>query len=184
MRIYLVGYMGCGKSTIGRKLADLLGISFIDLDKYIEERYFKSVPAIFAEEGEERFREKERNSLVEVSQFENVVVSTGGGAPCFFSNMELMNDNGVTVYIAPDTDVLASRLFKSKTDRPLITGKSREELILFINTALQKREPFYEKAKIIIRGVNDLDPRLVIDKIRLIEVAGSKTNFILPDTEI
>jgi len=165
MRIYLVGYMGCGKSTIGRKVAEILGISFVDLDKYIEERYFKSVPAIFAEEGEERFREKERTSLLEVSQFENVVVGTGGGAPCFFDNMEVMNNNGVTVYISPDTEVLATRLLKSKTERPLIVGKSHEELISFINNALLKRAPFYEKAKIVIRGENNLDPQLVIDKI-------------------
>lgn len=170
MRIYLVGYMGCGKSTIGRKLAELLGISFVDLDKYIEERYFKSVPAIFAEEGEERFREKERLSLLEVSQFENVVVGTGGGAPCFFDNMEVMNNNGITVYIAPDTEVLAARLLKSKTERPLIIGKSREELISFINDALLKRAPFYEKSKIIIRGENNLNPQLVIDKINQLEV--------------
>ena len=165
MKIYLVGYMGCGKSTIGRKLADLMRISFVDLDKYIEERYFKTVPAIFAEEGEERFREKERASLIEVAQFEDVVIGTGGGAPCFFDNMEVMNGSGVTVYIAPDTEILATRLIKSKTERPLIAGKSREELISFINTALLKRAPFYEKSKIIIRGENNLDPQLVIDKI-------------------
>ena len=162
--------MGCGKSTIGRKVAEILRISFVDLDKYIEERYFKTVPAIFAEEGEERFREKERISLLEVSQFENVVVGTGGGAPCFFDNMEVMNNNGVTVYIAPDTDVLATRLLKSKTERPLIVGKSPEELISFINNALLKRAPFYEKAKIIIRGENNLDPQLVIDKIQSIDL--------------
>jgi len=168
MRIYLIGYMGCGKSTIGRKIADLLGISFVDLDKYIEERYFKTVPAIFASEGENSFREKERNSLMEVAQFEDVVVGTGGGAPCFFDNMEFMNSNGITVYIAPDTEVLVTRLLKSKTVRPLIAGKSREELILFINSALQIRAPFYEKSKIIIRGENNLDPGMVIEKIRLL----------------
>jgi len=166
MRIYLVGYMGCGKSTIGRKVAELLGISFVDLDKYIEERYFKSVPAIFAEEGEQAFREKERSSLLEVSQFENIVIGTGGGAPCFFDNMEVMNNNGITVYIAPDSDVLAARLIKSKTERPLITGKSPEELTTFINEALLKRAPFYEKAKIIFRGENNLDPLRVIEKIQ------------------
>jgi shikimate kinase len=106
MRIYLVGYMGCGKSTIGRKIGDLLGICFIDLDKYIEERYFKTVPAIFAEEGECRFREKERRSLLEVSQFEDVVVGTGGGTPCFFDNMEVMNDNGVTSNRGPKGHLL------------------------------------------------------------------------------
>lgn len=175
MRIYLVGYMGCGKSTIGRKVADLLGISFADLDKYIEERYFKSVPAIFLEEGEKGFREKEHNSLLEVSQFEDIVISTGGGTPCFFNNMEVMNSNGVTVYIAPDTDILATRLIKSKTERPLIVGKSREELIMFINDALEKRTPFYERSKIIIRGENNLDPQLVIDKIYQLNFKDSET---------
>jgi len=170
MKIYLVGYMGCGKSTIGRKVAEIMGLSFVDLDKYIEERYFKTVPAIFSEEGEEQFREKERISLLEVSQFENVVVGTGGGAPCFFDNMEVMNNNGITVYIAPDTVVLATRLLKSKTVRPLIVGKSPEELISFINNALLKRAPFYEQSKIIIRGENNLNPQLVIDKIRQLEV--------------
>ena len=165
MRIYLVGYMGCGKSTIGRKVSDLLGISFIDLDKYIEERYFKTIPAIFAEEGEKSFREKERASLIEVSQFEDIVVGTGGGAPCFYDNMELMNSHGITVYISPDTEVLASRLIKSKTERPLIAGKSPAELVLFIEEALIKRSPFYEMAKIIIRGENNLDPKLIIDLI-------------------
>jgi len=169
MRIYLVGYMGCGKSTIGRKVAELLGIGFVDLDKYIEERYFKTVSAIFTEEGEDGFREKERLSLAEVSQFENVVIGTGGGAPCFFDNMEVMNDHGVTIYIAPDTDVLATRLLKSKTERPLIAGKSPEELISFIDNGLLKRAPFYEKAKIIIRGENNLDPQLVIDRIQNID---------------
>ena len=92
MRIFLTGYMGSGKSTIGRKVATLLGINFIDLDKYIEERNFKSVPAIFAQDGEEAFRLKERQALQEVSQFEEIVVGTGGGAPCFFDNMKLMNN--------------------------------------------------------------------------------------------
>lgn len=169
MRIFLVGYMGCGKSTIGRKIADLLGMSFVDLDKYIEERYFKSVPAIFAEVGESGFRIKERTALLEVIQFEDVVIGTGGGAPCFFDNMEVMNKNGITVYIAPDTEVLASRLLKSKNERPLIVGKSKEALIDFINEALCSRAPFYEQSKIIIRGNNNLDPQLVIDSIKQLE---------------
>ena len=108
MRIFLTGYMGCGKSTIGRKVAALMGINFIDLDKFIEERNFKSVPDIFAQEGELAFREKERQALLEVSQFEDIVVGTGGGAPCFFDNMKLMNDAGITIYLAPDNDILAN----------------------------------------------------------------------------
>ena len=174
MRIYLVGYMGCGKSTIGWKLADLLSLNFIDLDKYIEERYFKTIPVIFEEEGENGFRDKERLTLTEVSQFEDVVVGTGGGTPCFFDNMDLMNQTGITVYISPDIDTLANRILKSKNERPLIAGKSREELLAFIDDALKKRSPFYEKAKIIIRGENNLDPELVIEKINELKKGSKK----------
>ena len=161
MRIFLTGYMGCGKSTIGRKVAALMGLHFIDLDKYIEERNFKSVPDIFAQEGEAAFREKERQALLEVAEFEDIVIGTGGGAPCFFDNMQLMNKSGVTIYLAPDIETLAFRLLKSKTERPLISGKSRDELITFIQLALQKRAPFYEQSKIVIRGKSDVQPEEV-----------------------
>ena len=166
MRIFLTGYMGCGKSTIGRKIAALMGINFIDLDKYIEERNFKSVPTIFAQEGEMAFRIKERQALEEVAQFEEIVVGTGGGAPCFFDNMKRMNDAGITIYLAPDIDTLAFRLLKSKTERPLIAGKSPEELKIFIQQALEKRAPFYEQSKIIIRGKNDINPEEVFRLIK------------------
>ena len=162
MRIFLTGYMGCGKSTIGRKVAALIGINFIDLDKYIEERNFKSVPDIFAQEGEAAFREKERQALLEVAEYEDIVVGTGGGAPCFFDNMQRMNDSGITIYLAPDNDTLAFRLMKSKTERPLIAGKNREELLQFIKTALEKRAPFYEQSKIVIRGKSDIQPEEVL----------------------
>ena len=166
MRIFLTGYMGCGKSTIGRKVAALMGINFIDLDKYIEERNFKSVPDIFAQEGENAFREKERLTLQEVAQFEDIVIGTGGGAPCFFDNMQQMNNAGITIYLAPDNEILAYRLLKSKTERPLIAGKSREELLAFIAAALEKRAPFYEQSKIVIRGVNDVQPEEVLRLIK------------------
>lgn len=166
MRIFLTGYMGSGKSTIGRKVAALLGINFIDLDKYIEERNFKSVPKIFEQEGEAAFRLKERQALQEVAQFEEVVVGTGGGAPCFFDNMNLMNNAGITIYLAPDNETLAFRLLKSKTERPLIAGKSPEELQIFIQQALEKRAPFYEQSKIVIRGKNDVQPEEVLRLIK------------------
>ncbi|MCE1199912.1 MAG: shikimate kinase [Marinilabiliales bacterium] len=165
MRIFLTGYMGCGKSTMGRKLAAKLNLHFIDLDKYIEERNFKTVPAIFAQEGENGFREKERQALEEVTQFEDIVIGTGGGAPCFFDNMERMNRSGITIYLAPDTDILATRLLKSKTERPLIAGKDRAELELFIQNALLVRAPFYEQSKIIIRGRNDIEAEEVLQEI-------------------
>ena len=150
MRIYLVGYMGSGKSTLGRKLAGFTGYHFIDLDKYIEERQCRTVPQIFAEEGEAAFREKERKALQEVSEFSDVVVATGGGAPCFYDNMEVMNRTGITIFLDIAPEILAKRLMKSKTERPLIKGKSPEELQKFIAENLARRRPFYELARIRI----------------------------------
>jgi len=144
MRIYLVGYMGSGKSTVGRRLAHLAGLLFIDLDKYIEERNCRSVPQIFAIEGEMAFREKEHKALEEVSEFDNVVVATGGGAPCYFDNMALMNTTGTTLFLDVEPQILAGRLAVSKTERPLIKGKTKQELIDFIIENLSKRRPFYE----------------------------------------
>lgn len=146
-RIILVGYMGSGKTTVGRQLALALGLQFYDLDWYIEERYHKRIPQIFAEVGEEGFRDLERRMLHEVAEFENVVVSCGGGTPCFFDNMEYMNQQAETVYLKARPDVLAMHLKMGRTERPLIKGKSPEELEQYILTSLEQREPFYSKAK-------------------------------------
>jgi shikimate kinase len=152
MRIYLIGYMGSGKSTLGKRLAGSLNIQFIDMDDYLEERNYKTIPQIFAEEGEEVFRQKERKVLEELSEFTNVVIATGGGAPCFFDNMELMNRTGKTVFLNMEINILAYRLVHSKTERPLIKGKSKTELISFIDDTLKKRRPFYEQAKYQIKN--------------------------------
>ncbi len=158
MRIYLIGYMGCGKSTLGRRLSQDKGLQFVDMDHYIEERNCKTVPQIFAEEGEEGFRQKERKALEELSEFTDIVIATGGGAPCFFDNMELMNQTGKTIYLNIEPTILADRLLKSKTERPLIKGKSREELIAFIDETLQNRNEFYIKAHYqILQPDVDLD---------------------------
>lgn len=148
-RIFIIGYMGSGKTTVGKKLAASMSLSFIDLDAYIESKYHKTISGLFADKGESGFRDLERKALVEVSHIENVVISTGGGAPCFFDNIDLMNKAGVTVYIHADPDELAARLLASKTVRPLIAGKPKGELIPFITEHLAKRDPFYTKAKII-----------------------------------
>lgn len=146
-RIILVGYMGSGKTTVGRQLALALGVSFYDLDWYIEMRFHRTVAQIFAERGEEGFREIERNMLHEVAEFEDVVVSCGGGTPCFFDNMDYLNTMGQTVYLKASPEVLAAHLKMGKVERPLIKGKSEEELLAYIRESLQKREPFYSKAK-------------------------------------
>lgn len=148
-RIFLIGYMGAGKTTVGRLLARRMGLSFIDLDCYIENRYQKSVSRLFAERGENGFREIERALLREVGEFENVLVATGGGAPCFYDNMDFMNGCGTTVYLKVPVAELAVRLEKAKQSRPLVKDKSREELCGFIAGALEKREPFYGRAACI-----------------------------------
>ena len=139
--------MGSGKSHLGRKFAKHLGLQFIDMDHYIEKRNYKTIPQIFAEEGEAEFRKKERKALEELSEFTNIVIATGGGAPCFFDNIDLMNNSGKTIYLNIDPKILAFRLMKSKTERPLIKGKSKDELIDFINETLKKRNEFYSQAK-------------------------------------
>lgn len=146
-RIFLIGYMGAGKTTLGRALAKELGIQFIDLDSYIEKRLCKSVSQIFAEKGEEGFRDIERRMLHEVGDFENVVISTGGGTPCFFDNIEYMNEHGTTVFLDVPVERLFIRLSIARKKRPLIMNKNDEELRSFIIEQLNKREPHYSKAK-------------------------------------
>lgn len=158
--------MGCGKSTMGRALSASLNLMFIDLDTFLEERYFKSIPQIFAEEGEDSFRRKERKVLEEVAAFDNVIVATGGGAPCFFDNMELMNNSGFCIFLDVEIDSLVTRLLRAKTERPLIKGKSPDELRLFIEGMMQKRRPFYEKARHILKG-KDILPEQVLELVRL-----------------
>lgn len=148
-RIFLIGYMGAGKTTVGKDLATLMGLSFIDLDCYIEERYYKSISRLFAEKGEEGFRDIERRMLHEVAMFEDVLVSTGGGAPCFFDNMAFMNGEGTTVYLRVSVRELASRLDVCRTTRPVLEGRKGAELEAFVAESLEKREPYYAQASIV-----------------------------------
>jgi shikimate kinase len=162
MRIFLIGYMGCGKSTIGRGLAKNMGLDFIDLDSYIESRNFKTIPEIFAQEGEDAFRRAEQKALHEVTEFDNLVVATGGGAPCFFDNMEVIKRSGKSVYLNGSPRILAARLLKSKTERPLIKGKSESELVAFIDETLARRSVWYKQADVVL----DFDRDLTIDEVR------------------
>jgi len=145
-RIILVGYMGAGKTTVGRALSKELGLPFYDLDWYIESRRRKTVSQLFQEIGEEGFRTIERNMLHEVAEFENVIISCGGGTPCFFDNMDYMNQQGQVVYLKATPQVLYNHLLMGKGRRPLLEGKTPEELIAFISEHLKQREPYYTKA--------------------------------------
>ncbi len=144
--IFLIGYMGCGKSTLGRNLSRLTGLRFIDLDNYIETRFHARVKDIFAERGETGFRLLEQKMLREVGEFCDVIVACGGGTPCFFDNMEYMNGAGTTVLLDTSLDKLHTRLMRGRHKRPLIADKGDEELREFIVKALAERMPHYSKA--------------------------------------
>lgn len=146
-RIILLGYMGAGKTTIGKELAKTLGLSFYDLDWYIQTRMRKTVKEIFDERGEEGFRKIEHNMLHEVAEFEDVVISCGGGTPCFYDNMDYMNLQAETVYLKADPDVLYMHLKMGKGVRPLLLNKTPEEVQAFIREQLAQREAFYSRAK-------------------------------------
>lgn len=163
MKIYLIGITGSGKSTLGRLLAEKMKYNFVDLDDYIIEQEGKSIEVIFAENGEQDFRKLEHLALEELAiSDENLVISTGGGAPCFFDNMELINGNGLSIWLDINAKIISERLNKqsNKQNRPLIQNKSEEEVFTFINDKIKERRQFYSKAKIHITNqdpqVNDL----------------------------
>ena len=148
-RIFLTGFMGAGKTTIGKELASQMKLSFVDLDLFIENRYRKTIPQIFAEKGEDMFREMEQKALREVAEFEDVVVATGGGAPCFHQNMKFMNESGTTVYLKVSTEELIKRITLHQYTRPVLKNRSDSELKVFVEEMIAKRSPFYEQAHII-----------------------------------
>lgn len=159
--------MGSGKSTVGKGLAKALNLSFIDMDDYIEERNFKSIPQIFAEDGEATFRKLEQKALEELSVFNNVVIATGGGAPCFFDNIDVIKRTGKSIYLKGSPRIIADRLRHSKIERPLIKGKTEEELVAFIDETLHKREEWYNQADIVLEFDHDLDTNEVISVLSL-----------------
>lgn len=154
IRVFLCGYMGSGKTTLGKSLASEMNLTFIDLDNFIEARQHKTVKDIFAAVGEAGFREVERRSLQEVAEYEDVVISLGGGTPCFFDNMEIVNRAGVSVYLKPTEDVLLQRLIKGKHKRPLLAEKSDDEILGVIREQLAWREPYYSKSHITFEADN------------------------------
>ena len=155
-RIYIIGFMGSGKTTAGKKLASLLGWSFVDLDKEIEEYSGKTIPEIFSQNGEDHFRKVESSVLKNFKNETNIVVSTGGGTPCNGDNMNYMLKTGLTIYLKLTPGQLKSRLVEAKAERPLIKDLNNNELLRFIEDKLSIREKWYNLAEITFNGI-DLD---------------------------
>ncbi|MDX1939954.1 MAG: shikimate kinase [Saprospiraceae bacterium] len=149
MRIFLIGFMGSGKSFIGRKLAKLNSSSFIDLDNEIEVQQGRKIRQIFEEDGEAAFREMERVALHKMNQHPNAIIATGGGTPCFFDNMDWMNRQGITIYLQTPIEILLERLQPERSHRPLLQDLSDEALHAFISEKLAMRESFYLRASIV-----------------------------------
>lgn len=167
MKIFLIGYMGSGKSTVGERLSEKLSrrtvpnFDFIDFDKYVEKETGKSIEEIFDRDGEEKFRMLEHECLKKLLPKENVVISLGGGTPCFHHNIRLINKNGISIYLEMSVDTLVKRLSKARMDekdgkaknkRPLIRDLNEADLKYFIGANLEKRKPVYLQATHIIQS--------------------------------
>lgn len=163
MRIFLIGLVGSGKTTIGKKLAEALKLSFIDLDEYITGKELKTINEIFATKGEDYFREAEAKYLREICKQNDFVLATGGGAACFHDNMTVMNVAGITIFLDVPLDTLTQRLWRQphREQRPMIAGKTKEELAAFLEEIHAKRMPFYREAKLILKG-NDITPDQIL----------------------
>ncbi len=154
MIVCLIGYMGSGKTTKGRKLAKLMNFSFFDLDEEIEKHVGKSIKDIFAIHGEVFFREREREILISLLHQDNTVISTGGGTPCYRDNMDMINKKSLSVYIKLSPTSICHRLENAKEERPLLKEKKGVDLLFFIQQHLQEREKFYTQAKLTVEGEN------------------------------
>lgn len=154
-KIFLIGFMGSGKTTIGKKLAIKLKLPFIDLDEAIIRKEKKSITEIFEFFGEDYFREKEKEMLADIiDNNEAFVLATGGGTPCFYDNMDVMNQSGITFYLNYSPEFLTSRLLQAAQKRPLLKNVLKDNMNDFISALLKDREVFYEKSQIIINKIN------------------------------
>ncbi|MFN7846795.1 MAG: shikimate kinase [Bacteroidota bacterium] len=152
--VYLTGFMGSGKTTVGKKLAAQLNYTFIDLDSYIEQQEGRSISELFNEHGENYFREVEHQCLQTLLKLEKLVIACGGGTPCFYDAMQQMNEHGITVYLQMNVLAIFNRLKQGRMQRPLIAGKSDEALRQYIDEKLKEREPLYLKAQIVVPAID------------------------------
>jgi shikimate kinase len=164
-KVYIIGFMGSGKTTTGLKLAGLLGWDFTDLDKSIEEQTGMTIPEIFSSHGEAWFREVESKILRNLQTLNNTVVSTGGGTPCYGDNMDFMLDTGLTIYLKLTPGQLKSRLSGTNGERPLLNDLGENGLLGFIEEKLAIREKWYNRAELNFSGF-DTDVRFIYSQVR------------------
>ncbi len=150
MKIFLIGFMGCGKTFIGERLAQQLNISFIDMDEYLQQKEHQTIAQIFTQHGEAYFRRLESEKLREMANKQNCVIATGGGAPCFHDNMAWMNQQGITIYLQSSVDLLFGRLKSESEKRPVLGGRSDKELKSFIAQKIKERDAYYTQSHWII----------------------------------
>ena len=165
MKVFLLGFMGVGKTTIGKQLAKLMNYSFFDTDFEIEKFTQKSISELFEEDGEDFFRTKETEILMSFLTIPDAIISVGGGTPCFNNNMQWMNENGITIFLNADPAFIYHRLIHAKKPRPLINFFSPDELKEFIELKLQEREFYYQQSKILqllpLKNVEELLDKLI-----------------------
>lgn len=154
MIVALVGYMYAGKTTIGKRIANILDFSFEDTDKLVEQMCSSTIENIFRNQGESFFREKEREVLLNLLTKDNIVIATGGGLPCYKDNMSLIKQNCKSIYLYLSPSQILSRSTKSKQKRPLLEKVKKEDRLTFIEESLKGREPFYKQADIVIEGLS------------------------------
>ncbi|MCD4680855.1 MAG: AAA family ATPase [Bacteroidales bacterium] len=166
MLIYLIGFMGCGKTSIAKRLANKLNFDFLDMDDMLEKEYHITISDLFLKYGEEVFRKLEQTVLQKTLSMVNTVISTGGGNPCFKNNMKTINDNGISIYLQLSPKMLIHRLENSKKPRPLIKKIPEEQRLKYIEELLKEREKFYLQATHIVDGANIEIPEI----IKLLEI--------------
>jgi shikimate kinase len=149
-KVFLIGFMGSGKTYWGKIWAQRYGLKFYDLDAVVEEKEGRSIAAIFEKDGEAFFRKVETAALQQFSKVEKAVIACGGGAACFNDNMKWMNENGITVYLSATAAYILSRVKEEKDKRPLINKMNEAELLFFIEQKLKEREPFYSQAQFVL----------------------------------
>jgi shikimate kinase len=163
-RIYLIGMPGCGKTTLGKLLADRIAYQFTDLDELIAKQEQMSIADIFAQKGEDYFREKEKLALHYTFKMSRCVVATGGGTPCFYDNMEQINSHGLAVFINIPLSMIASRIERQRQKRPLLATEDAADMLERLKVLYQKRFPYYNQAEVAVSGT-DLNADYIYNKI-------------------